>query len=97
MQGAKFVENGEPGRKFFCVFWRGGRLGMGQRAWGALCSGDSPSPRGNRPSLDGSAKLRDGLLFHRMYKKTPEGVFYRMFSDVITGDTLAGKAFYAKK
>ena len=37
------------------------------------------------------------LLFHRMYKKTPEGVFYRMFSDVITGDTLAGKAFYAKK
>lgn len=41
--------------------------------------------------------LSGGLLFHRMYKKTPEGVFYRMFSDVITGDTLAGKAFYAKK
>ena len=40
---------------------------------------------------------RGGLLFHRMYKKTPEGVFYRMFLDVITGDTLAGKAFYAKK
>ena len=52
MQGAKFVENGEPGGKIFSC--------------------------GN-------------------VQKTPEGVFYRMFSDVITGDTLAGKTFYAKK
>ena len=30
-------------------------------------------------------------------KKRPKAFFYRMFLDVITGDTLAGKAFYAKK
>lgn len=85
MAGAKFVENGQPGRKFFA--WVG--RGMSSRAAGSL-------------------------PFHRMYKKTPEGVFlsdvFRCYyrnrfggKAVEAGRKAAGlkaaggKDFYAKK
>ena len=97
---AKSVENGESGRKFFLRVLAGGRATGRGRGSGR---GGERFALGIRPGREEIVRASmaqpscGSLLFHRMYKKTPEGVFYRMFSDVITGDTLAGKAFYAKK
>ena len=97
---AKSVENGESGRKFFLRVLAGaGPRGVGVGAgvggsallWGfAQAAGKSSEPRW----LSQAA----GAFFSiECTKKRPKAFFYRMFLDVITGDTLAGKAFYAKK
>lgn len=107
MPGAKFVENGQPGRKFF--------------AW--VCGGwdvhpgcvDSSGPRGIRS--DHWVAVPQGAFFCiECTKKRPKAFFNGCFLDVITvtalpgrpvgagfktveagSKTAGGKAFYAKK
>ena len=74
---AKSVENGESGRKFFFVCWRG--LGHGawawERAWGECFALGIPPDRREIVRASMAQPSCGSLLFHRMYKKTPEGVF----------------------
>ena len=90
MQGAKSVENGEWRGKFF-AWVVGGCPGRGE--WGRMFT------RAVRKSSEPRwlSQAAGAFFSIECTKKRPKAFFYRMFLDVITGDTLAGKTFYAKK
>ena len=75
---AKSVENGESGRKFFLLGLAGGRATGRGRGSGR---GGERFALGIRPGREEIVRASmaqpscGSLLFHRMYKKTPEGVF----------------------
>ena len=97
---AKSVENGESGRKFFLRGLAGGRAtgrGRGSGRGGSALLWGFPQTAGKSSEPRWLSQAAGAFFSIECTKKRPKAFFYRMFLDVITGDTLAGKTFYAKK